>query len=159
LTQFTWKEGVTIAAALISLSASIVVALLGTNLALRKERRQLLWSKRLDRFFALEELAGELTSEITSYRYNDVVTQALRLDELHLAAGRFSRYDSVRRRILDLHNVLNRMLLEKKTHGNEETNLRIESVVHLRALLRECDRAIKEERGEWLEDSPDEVDR
>jgi hypothetical protein len=32
-------------------------------LALRKERRQLLWSKILDRFLALEEQAGQLVEE------------------------------------------------------------------------------------------------
>jgi hypothetical protein len=59
---------VTLVAAVLALAGSLVTVLLGTRLALRKEKRQLLWSKELDRFLALEELAGELVEFLGGYR-------------------------------------------------------------------------------------------
>jgi hypothetical protein len=145
------KETVTLIAALISLAGSVTVVLLGTTLALRKERRQLRWSKELDRFFELEELAGELTSEVTSYRYQDFSTLQPKLERLFIFAGRFSRYDEVRRAILDLDNALQRMVIEKANHGNDATKLRSELVLKHFALLYACDKAIDEgSDGNWF---------
>ena len=51
---------VTLIPSIVALVTSLFVIWWGTHLALRKERRQLLWSKELERFLALEELAGQL---------------------------------------------------------------------------------------------------
>jgi hypothetical protein len=77
------KETITLIAASLSFAGSIIVVLLGTTLALRKERRQLRWSKELDRFFALEELAGVLTSELSGYRVQQLESLAPKLEELN----------------------------------------------------------------------------
>jgi len=62
------SENAVLAAAIISLLGSILSLYIGTSLAVRKERRQLLWSSELDRFFQLEELAGELVECQGGYR-------------------------------------------------------------------------------------------
>ena len=51
-------QTVTLIASILALVGSLLTILVGTRLTLLKERRQLLWSKELERFLALEELAG-----------------------------------------------------------------------------------------------------
>jgi hypothetical protein len=92
------SEIVTLVAAILALAGSILSLFIGTGLAIRKERRQLLWSKELDRFFDLEELAGELVEFMGSYRAipdnRNELTE--KLESLEQAAGRFARYPEVR---------------------------------------------------------------
>jgi hypothetical protein len=138
---------VTIAASLIALLGSILTLLVGTRLALRKERRQLLWSKEIDRFLALEELAGQLVEELSSYRPipQDQLTLATQLEALHHAAGRFARYPAVRQAIRDLHNTLGRMV-DAKSHREDDRAIGSELDPALRQLLVACDQAIERDR-------------
>ena len=146
------KETVTLIAAVLSLLGSIVVVFLGMTLALKKERRQLRWSKELDRLFALEELAGVLTSELSGYRAVVPETLIPKLEELNIAAGRFSRHDELRRAILTLHNTLSRMLVAKASHADEVETMRAELVTHLADLLRRCDEVAEGASiSNWLE--------
>jgi hypothetical protein len=117
-----------------------------TRLALRKERRQLLWSKLLDRFFALEEQAGQLVEELSSYRSLDQTKVASSLEEFRQTAGRFARYDSVRRAILDLQNNLERMFVTKRDREDDERLLRSELDVNLKKLLKACDEITKRDK-------------
>jgi hypothetical protein len=138
---------VMIAASLIALLGSILTLLVGTRLALRKERRQLLWSKEIDRFLALEELAGQLVEELSSYRPipQDQLTLATQLEALHHAAGRFARYPAVRQAIRDLHNTLGRMV-DAKSHREDDRAIGSELDPALRQLLVACDQAIERDR-------------
>src|SRR5438309_2650473 len=110
----------------ITLAGSLLTVMWATALALRKERRQLLWSKLLDRFFALEEQAGQLVEELSSYRNLDQAKIASSFEEFRQAAGRFARYDNVRRAILDLQNTLERMFVAKRDRDDDERVLRSE---------------------------------
>ena len=132
-------QTVTLVASILALIGSLLTIFVGTRLALLKERRQLLWSKELELFLALEELAGQLVEELASYRTLDRSNIVSRLEEFQQAAGRFVRYDDVRRAILQLHNTLGRMFVAKRDFENEERELRSELYCHLKQLLSACD--------------------
>jgi len=61
MTLLVAPQTITLIASIIALVGSLLTILLGTRLALLKERRQLLWSKELERFFALEEHSVSLS--------------------------------------------------------------------------------------------------
>jgi len=137
---------VTLIAPIIAFVVSLLTILWSTRLALVKERRQLLWSKELDRFFALEERAGQLVEELASHRALD---QSIgpRLEQYRQDAGRFVRYDDVRRAILQLQNTLDRMFVAKRDHDDDQENLRSELDRNLKKLLSACDQVT--ERAEY----------
>ena len=133
------SETVTLIASILALVGSLLTILLGTRLTLRKERRQLLWSKEFERFLALEELAGQLVEELASHRALDQSIVVPMLQEYRRAAGRFARYDDVRRAILQLQNTLERMFVAKRDHNDDEEKLRSELERDLTKLLNACD--------------------
>ncbi len=136
-------DKVTLAAALIALAGSILSLFISTRLAVLKERRQLLWSKELDRFFQLEELAGDLVEFLGAYRPipDDRTESFQRFDALERAAGRFGRYPEVRQAIRDLHNVLGRMFAAKRD-SEDNREIRQELDPAYRKLLRACDKVL-----------------
>jgi hypothetical protein len=141
-------EVVTLAAAVIALLGSLLSLFIGTRLAIKKERRQLLWSKELDRFFELEHLAGELVEEVGSYRPipEDRASLDARFRTLELAAGRFGRYPAVRQAIRDLHNALGRMFVAKRDHLDDHS-IRAELDPIFRKLLAACDTVVGKRRS------------
>jgi len=142
-------ETITLVAALIALLGSILSLFISTRLAIRKERRQLLWNKELDRFFALEELAGDLVEELGSYRPipDDLSEFESKFEALARAAGRFSRYPEVRQAIRDLHNTLGRMFVAKRDH-DDTREIRNELDPAFRKLLTACD-TVTGRNKEW----------
>ncbi len=140
-------EFVTLAAAVIALLGSVLSLYISTRLAVQKERRQLLWSKELDRFFELEQLAGELVEELGSYRPipEDRTSLESRFQALELAAGRFGRYPGVRQAIRDLHNTLGRMFAAKRDH-DDDRSVRTDLEPAFRKLLAACDDVVGRER-------------
>jgi hypothetical protein len=134
--------------AIISSVTSVVVVLFSTQVALRNERRQLRWSKELDRFFALEELAGRLVEELASYRAFDRSILAPMLEEYRQVAGRFARYDRITKAILQLENTADRMFAAKRDHSDDTEALRSELDSHLQKLLRACDQITG--RSKWF---------
>ncbi len=131
---------ITLSAAIIALAGSILSLLISTVLAVRKERRQLRWSKELDRFFQLEELAGALIEDLGGYRPvpEDRAELSDKLSSLELAAGRFARYPEVRQAIRDLHNTLSRMFVAKRD-SEDDREVRKELDPAFRKLLQACD--------------------
>ena len=109
-----------------------------------KERRQLLWTRELDRFLQLEELAGSLIEDAGSYRPvpDDWSGLHEKLTQLEHAAGRFCRYVEVRQAIRDLHNTVGRMLTVKR-NGEDDRVVRAELDPAFRALLASCDAVLK----------------
>jgi len=136
---FVTPQIVTLTASILALAGSLLTILVGTRLALLKERRQLLWSKELERFLALEELAGQLVEDLASYRTVDRSRLGPKLEELQQSAGRFSRYDEVRRAVLQLQNTLERMFAARRDHTDDEQELRSDLDRHLKQLLSACD--------------------
>ena len=140
------SQTVTLIAAVIALLGSILSLFVSTRLALRKERRQLLWSKELDRFFALEELAGELVEVIGSYRaVKDQDAPASFVEKykgLEMAAGRFGRYPDVREAIRVLHNTVGRLYAAKKDSDDDERAIRDELRLAFPRLLSACDAVV-----------------
>jgi pyrimidine deaminase RibD-like protein len=98
-------------------------------------------AKEPNRFFALEELAGQLVEELSSYRPLDGTALVPWFDEFRRAPGRFVRYPEVRTAVLDLQNVLDRMFVAKRDREDGQSELRAELDAALKALLAACDRA------------------
>jgi len=138
------SELITLSAAVIALLGSVLSLYISTRLAVQKERRQLRWSKELDRFFELEQLAGQLVEELCSYQ--SITKDRVKLDErfqtLEVAAGRFARYPEVRQAIRDLHNTLGRMFMAKRDHVDDANSVRGELDPSFRKLLIACDGAL-----------------
>jgi hypothetical protein len=134
----------TLAASIISLLASLLALYISTRLAIDKERRQLLWSKELDRVLALEESSGRLVEEIGTYGPipADRTSLADRMSALEQAAGRFGRYPNVSGAVRELHNVLGRLFAAKRDHADARP-IRLELDPAYRKLLAACDSVIK----------------
>src|SRR5438128_8597467 len=101
-------------------TAMVLVALIGaagTILGIyvnaQKQRKQLVLSKEFDGFFALEQLAGQLVEELAGHGPLNESTLRPKLEE-YRQAGRFARYDDVRRAVLQLQNTLERMFFAKR---------------------------------------------
>ena len=141
--RMTGTQLVTLAAAVIALLGSVLSLLISTSLAVHKERRQLLWSKELDRLFELEEMAGELVEELGSHRQfpADPTAMMNKLWALELAAGRFGRYPDVRQAIRSLTNVLHRMFVSKRDQADSE-RVRAELEPAYQKLLKACDNVV-----------------
>lgn len=140
----TNSEYIVLAASAISLFGSILVLYVGSDLAIKKERRQLVWSKELDRVLALEESAGRLVEEIGSHGRipEDRTSLSERMSALEQSAGRFGRYPKLRQSIRDLHNVLGRLFAAKRDREDERT-IRQELDPAYKALLAGCDAVVK----------------
>jgi hypothetical protein len=139
---------VTLAVPLIVFVGSLTTILWTTKLALQKERRQLLWSKELDRFFALEERAGQLVEELGSYGRLDQAKVSASLGEFRRVAGSFVRYPGVRQAIRDLQNTLDRMFIAKQDYEDDQQELRAELEVRMKQLLAACDQ-VTERKSVW----------
>lgn len=133
---------VTLAASIIALLGSLLSLFVGSRLVLQRERRQLLWSKELDRFLELEELAGTLVEEIGSYKPvpTDRAELVAQFDSLHRSAGQFARYPAVRQAVRDLHNVLGRLFVAKRD-SEDDREVRGELEPAYRSLIDACDKA------------------
>jgi hypothetical protein len=138
------SEQVTLVAALIAAVFSIASIFVNALIAFRSERRQVVWRKEVERFFELEELAGQLAEDLGSYRPASWNTEELASmnRRLELAAGRFARYPEVRQAIRDLHNVLGRMSAAKRERDSEEREVRLELDPAYRKLLEACDKIL-----------------
>ena len=101
-------------------------------------------AKEPDRFLVLEELAGQLVEELSSYRPLDRTVLVPWLDEFRRAPGKFVRYPEVRINTLNLQNVLERLFVAKRDHEDGQQELRAELDAALKALLAACDQARKE---------------
>lgn len=135
---------VTLIASIIALVGSLLSLFVGSRLVLQRERRQLLWTREIDRFIKLEELAGTLVEEFGSYKAlpEDRTEISLQFDALQRAGGQFARYPAVRQAIRDLHNVLGRLFAAKRDH-DDDREVRAELEPTFRALIEACDGAIK----------------
>ncbi len=131
---------------LIALLTSIFAITLGTRLALRKERRQLLWSKEFERLFALEELAGKLVEELGSYSMVNQPNVGAWLEEFRQTPGRFARYPAIRQSTRDLQNTIDRMFVAKRDYLDEQQELRSELELKLNHLLSACDDVTRRKR-------------
>lgn len=133
----------TLAAAVIAFLGSVLSLFISSTLAIRKERRQLLWSKELDRFFELEEFAGTLVEELGSYKpvADDRTELGELFDRLDRAAGRFGRYPDVRQAIRDLGNTLAGMFAANRA-DEDDREIRKELQPAYQALLQACDAVV-----------------
>ena len=138
-----------IIAALLTAVPTLVGVLVGGFVTLRvmhSQRSELLWSKELDRFLALEELAGELVEEIGNYRpipdEGATPSFTMKFKALEGAAGRFRRYPQVCQAIRDLHNTVGRLYDSKKHRDDDERAIRGELGPAFQMLLSACDGVI-----------------
>ena len=137
------KETVALLASVLALLGSLLSLYIGVSLAIKKERRQLLWSKELDRFLTLEESVGILMEDLGGYKSIQDREEYLlqKLHQLSNDAGKFSRYPAVRPSIRDIHNVLSRLYAAKRDYQDErETRSELEPAY--RKLLDACDSVV-----------------
>jgi hypothetical protein len=141
------KETVTLIASIIALCGSLLSVFIGSSLAIRKERRQLVWSKELDRFFALEETAGVLVEDLGSNRSIQDREEFLlnQLRQFSNLAGKFARYSDVRQSIRDLHNILSRLYLAKRDF-QDEREVRKELEPSYLKFLNSCDSVTRRQK-------------
>jgi len=144
---FMVSQSVTLVAAILALIGSILSIFISSKLALNTERRQLLWAKELDRFLAMEELAGELIEEVGGYRPLGSKDHPFfeRFRKLEHAAGQFARYPKVRQTIRDLHNTIGRMM-NAKQHSEDIQTIQGELEIGYRAFLDACDNILSREK-------------
>ena len=137
----TTGEIVTLSAAVIALLGSILSLAISTKLAIGKERRQILWTKELERLFTLEELAGSLVQELYCYSplTGDAEILRQKLWDLQLTAGRLARYSEVRTATQDMFNTLSRLFVVKGQRG-DWLPLVSEAETAFRKLLDACDK-------------------
>jgi hypothetical protein len=136
----TTSDIVTLAVAVIAIAGSALSIVIST----KKERSQLIWKAKLDRFFALEALAGELTEVLGGYSAfpADATELVSKIGLLEQEAGRFGRYSEVRQGIRDLHHLLSCMFVAKRDHESEQREIRSELQPTYRKLLNACDKAL-----------------
>jgi hypothetical protein len=135
---------VSILPSLIALVASAILLYVGTKVSLRKERRQLLWAKEIDRFLVLEELAGQIVEEvICRYPIESEISPVLaeKLQAIHQATGRFARYPAVRQAIRELHHLVGRFI-NIRNHFEDDRTILPELDQAVGKLLEACDKAI-----------------
>jgi hypothetical protein len=108
----------------------------------RRERKQQILLRKLDRFFRLEDLAGEITEIVGSYQSDpgDVRLKD-KLNVLLTQAGMFRRYPEVKQAVRDLHNCANRLLAERR-NGDDDRQARREIEQKYTTFLRACDEVI-----------------
>jgi hypothetical protein len=99
------------------------------------------------RFVALEELAGQLVEELASHWPLRRSMIEPMLEQYRQGAGRFARYDNVRRAILQLQNSLDRMYVAKRDHDGDQETLRSELDRDLKTLLSVCDSVTEREQA------------
>jgi len=93
------KDWGAVIAALVAALASIATLVLSTVLTFRREQRKALWEQELRRFLELEEAAGRLTEELSTYELRGSTEGEqnfwAQLNWLKVATGRFRRYAEV----------------------------------------------------------------
>lgn len=93
----------------------------------KKERRQEILKRELDRLYKLEELAGEITEWSSSYQLN-LSSEELhkKINDLKIAAGTFRRYPELKQAIRDLNQHAMIVIddkLNRKNFAESETEL------------------------------------
>ena len=93
------KDWGSVIAALVAALASIATLVLSTVLTFRREQRKALWEQELRRFLELEEAAGRLTEELSTYELRGSPDGEQnfwsQFNWLKVATGRFRRYPGV----------------------------------------------------------------
>jgi len=100
MSTLSWlKDWGTVIAALVAALASIATLALSTVLTFRREQRKALWEQELRRFLELQEAAGRLTEELSTYELRGSPDGEQnfwsQFNWLKVATGRFRRYPGV----------------------------------------------------------------
>ena len=108
MSSFGWlKDYVAVIAAVIAAIASMATLVLNTVLTFRREQRKSLWEQELARFLELEEAAGKLTEELSTYELRiSPEGQAnfwKQYNWMKAATGRFRRYSAVHEALREFH--------------------------------------------------------
>jgi beta-phosphoglucomutase-like phosphatase (HAD superfamily) len=141
------KEYAAIIAASIAAVASIVTLLLNTKLTINREKRKALWDKEIDKFMELEEVAGQITEDLLSYRCRDEKEKQSYFEKaayLRIAAGRFRRYPEVLQALRELNHSVGWYFSQDTKHESKEEYEQARSELEnaFAALVTACDKAI-----------------
>lgn len=122
---------------------AIVAAGLTQVLIARRERKQQVLIRQLDRFLALEELVGEVVEMVQSYQPK-MKGEVLRdkLQKLAVQAGTFHRFQKVSQAIRDLHHCASVLWSQDQRHEDDrETRKELEE--KRGAFVKACDEALE----------------
>lgn len=137
----------TVIAASIAAVASVATLILNALLATTREKRKALWEKELERFFELEEKAGQLTEDLFSYRCRsddekkDFYANSQYLRDM---VGRFLRYEEVANALRKFNQCANWYFSQDMKHESKKEfeDARRDLEDSHKGLLIACDRAI-----------------
>jgi hypothetical protein len=137
----------TVIAASIAAVASVTTLILNAILTTTREKRKALWEKELERFFGLEERAGQLAEDLFSYRCrSEDEKKEFYANARHLRdmVGRFLRYQDVAKALRQFNHSANWYFAQDMKHDSrkefEEARKDLEE--SHQDLLRACDRAL-----------------
>ena len=115
------KEEITLVAAILAATTSIVSLVLSSRLTLNRDKRMASWNKEVERLHQLEEkigLAMEIVSVYTGIdeKKNDYIPLH---DELKYIAGKFSRYPALAKAIRGFVHACNLTVHSQMEHRDE----------------------------------------
>jgi hypothetical protein len=132
--------------AVVGAAIALIAPILTSWLTLKRERRQQLWQRELQRFFELEELAGILTEALAGHGPLDQMADQLhsQMAQLKIATGKFRRYPQVAQAIRDFENSAGWILSRERRFDSraEHDKVMKELESHYQALLKACDKVV-----------------
>ena len=109
----------------------------------KKEVRQEILRHELDRLYALEELAGEITEWAGSYQLSATSDELMaRFHKFKIAAGTFRKYPDLKQSIRDL-NQWAMILVDKKQNHENDQNIRQEIEEKYGLFIKELNKTIE----------------
>ncbi|HHT9106900.1 MAG TPA: hypothetical protein ACFYD7_13670 [Candidatus Wujingus californicus] len=128
---------------LIGAATTILGNLILHRLGAKKERRQEVLKRELDRLYKLEEMAGEITEWAGSYQL-DHSSEELRnrFNGFKVAAGTFRKYPNLKQAIRDLNQYAMILVSEKNDH-RDDRKCREELEVKYKAFIQELENVLK----------------
>ncbi|MFZ3516628.1 hypothetical protein LC147_26520 [Vibrio harveyi] len=138
------KEELTLIAAVIAALTSIFSLILGSSLALSREKKKLVWEKQIERITALEEQVG-ITQEIILRHSSAEQIRIAYLEvseDLKLQAGRFAKYPELAKSLRVFCHCCD-LLLDDKLQGNDYRDSRENVPKAFDDVMKQCEQVLQ----------------
>jgi uncharacterized membrane-anchored protein YhcB (DUF1043 family) len=128
---------------LVGAATTIIGNIILHRLGAKKERRQEVLKRELDRLYKLEEIAGEITEWAGSYQLDHSGEELQnRFHSFMIAAGTFSKYPNLKQAIRDLNQYAMIIVSEEKIHSDTRDD-RKELEEKYQAFIKELENVMK----------------